>query len=58
MISHNRYDLSSLPIYNWEYYYYSRNTYDEDHKRRLYLAIQKKNIKEKLLYFLCNRHKK
>ena len=49
--------LKNYPIYTRENYY-TQYEYDEDQKRRLYLAIQKKNIKDKLRYFLCNRHKK
>lgn len=54
----NQNEILNYPIYTRENYYYTQYEYDEDQKRRLYLAIQKKNIKEKLRYFLCNRHKK
>ena len=39
----NQSEILNYPIYTRENYY-TQYEYDEDQKRRLYLAIQKKNI--------------
>ena len=55
-------DRSSYPRHNNIIEYYNSQceylSYTENQKQRLALAIQKKNLKCRLRFFLCNRIKK